>query len=138
MQRYERIIVRNIEFGFLEIYDRNYGLDVEEFKFPRNFKNSSWNLPFEKIDLAYKGYDYGLNLNSIKQSQSMFARRVFELLASNTLVVSNYSRGVRLLFGDHIICSDNKAEVLKNLLDNDEKVLRKAVTPEQYFPITLW
>ena len=32
------------EFGFLEIYDRNYGLDVEEFKFPRNFKNSSLEL----------------------------------------------------------------------------------------------
>ena len=58
----------------------------------------------------------------------MFARRVFELLASNTLVVSNYSRGVRLLFGDHIICSDNKAEVLKNLLDNDEKSSQKKLS----------
>lgn len=117
------------DFGYLEIYDRNYGLDVEEFKFPEEFQEFIiGTLPFEKIDLAYKGYDYGLNLNSIKQSQSMFARRVFELLASNTLVVSNYSRGVRLLFGDHVICSDNKSEVLKNLIDNDEKSSQKKLS----------
>ncbi len=42
----------------------------------------------------------------------MFARRVFELMASNTLVVSNYSKGVRLLFGELVIASDAKAELL--------------------------
>ena len=26
------------DFGYLEIYDRNYGLDVEEFKFPEEFQ----------------------------------------------------------------------------------------------------
>ncbi len=62
-----------------------------------------------------KGYRYGINMNTIKQSQTMFARRVFELLASNTVVVSNFSRGVRLLFGDLVISSDDAAELHRRL-----------------------
>ncbi|MBL3684624.1 glycosyltransferase (plasmid) [Sinorhizobium meliloti] len=54
-------------------------------------------------------------MNTIKQSQTMFARRVFELLASNTVVVSNFSRGVRLLFGDLVISSDDAAELHRRL-----------------------
>jgi len=100
----------------LEIYDRNYEKDIPEFKFPEEFNDLIiGTLPFEKIDLAYKGYNFGLNLNSIKQSQSMFARRVFELVACNTTVISNYSRGVRLFFGDHVISCDNGPEVVKKL-----------------------
>jgi hypothetical protein len=45
----------------------------------------------------------------------MFARRVFEMLASNTVVLSNYSRGVRLLFGDLVICSDSSDELQRQL-----------------------
>ncbi|MFV0482078.1 MAG: glycosyltransferase, partial [Campylobacteraceae bacterium] len=68
-------------------------------------------LPFEEIDKAYKAYRFGINMNTIKQSQSMFARRVFELLASNTVVVSNFSRGMRLLFGDLVVSSDDKNQL---------------------------
>jgi len=73
------------------------------------------NLPFDQIDKAYKGYKYAINLNSIKQSQSMFARRVFDLLGSNTITVSNYSRGVRLMFGDLVLTSDSGIELLRRL-----------------------
>ncbi|NMD37319.1 MAG: glycosyltransferase family 1 protein, partial [Christensenellaceae bacterium] len=56
-------------------------------------------------------------------SQTMFARRVFELMASNTVVIGNYSRGVKNYFGDLTICTDDANE-LKYRLDkycaNDE------------------
>lgn len=93
----------------LDIYDRNYKKEVDdEQKFPKEYeKYIRGSLPFSEIDKSYKGYKYAFNLNSIKQSPTMFARRVFELIASNTLVVSNYSRGVRLFFGDLVIASDN-------------------------------
>lgn len=55
-------------------------------------------------------------MNSIEQSQTMFARRVFETLASNTVIVGNYSRGVKNLFGDLTICT-NDVKTLKNDLD---------------------
>ena len=102
----------------IEIYDRNYNVDLPEYQFPIEFNDYIiGTLPFEKIDVAYKGYDSGLNLNTIKQSQSMFARRVFELVASNTLVISNYSRGVRNFFGDCVISSDNGSQIISSISD---------------------
>ncbi len=104
------------KFRPLEIFDRNYGKDDANYQFPAEYQPYIvGTLPFEKIDTAYKGYRYAINLNSIKQSQSMFARRVFELLACNTLTVSNFSRGVRLLFGDLVITTDNGEEMLRRL-----------------------
>jgi glycosyltransferase involved in cell wall biosynthesis/spore maturation protein CgeB/ubiquinone/menaquinone biosynthesis C-methylase UbiE len=100
----------------LEIFDRNYGKNDPNYQFPPFYnKFIQGTLPFEQIDKAYKGYKYAINLNSIKQSQTMFARRVLELLASNTIVVSNFSRGVRQIFGDLIFCSDSGSEIIRRL-----------------------
>ena len=97
----------------LEIYDRNFGKDDENYQFPQEYQPFIvGNLPYEQIDKAYKGYDYAINLNSIKHSQTMFARRVYELLASNTLTVSNYARGIKLLFGDLVACSDSGEQIV--------------------------
>ena len=72
-------------------------------------------LPYKQIDRAYKGYTYAMSLNSVKQSQSMFGRRIFELLACNTVTVSNYSRGQRSFFGDLVVCSDEPQEIIRRL-----------------------
>lgn len=103
-------------FRPLEIFDRNFGKNDVNYQFPAQYQPYIvGTLSFEQIDRAYKGYRYAINLNSIKQSQSMFARRVFELLGSNTVTVSNFSRGVRLLFGDLVITTDNGPEMLRRL-----------------------
>jgi spore maturation protein CgeB/chromosome segregation ATPase len=111
-------------FRPLEIYDRNFGKNNPNYQFPEEYRQYIvGTLPFEQIDKAYKGYRYAINLNSIKQSQSMFARRVFELLACNTVTISNFSRGLRLLFGDLVITSDSGSEVVRRLsivADNDQ------------------
>lgn len=111
----------------VEIYDRNHGKDDPQYQFPPEFQPFIvGHLPFHEIEAAYKGYSQAINMNSIKQSQSMFARRVFELLGCNTLTVSNYSRGVRSIFGDLVICSDNSAEVLRRLeVLSDATIARK-------------
>lgn len=102
----------------LDIYDRNFNKDHPHYQFPEQYQSLILGaLRPEEIDRAYKGYEFGINMNTIKQSQTMFARRVFEMLASNTIVLSNYSRGVRLFFGDLVICSDNANE-LQRQLDN--------------------
>ena len=108
----------------LDIYDRNYDKNDPNYAFPKAYKPFIvGSLPFSQIEKAYKGYRYAINLNSIKQSQTMFARRVYELLASNTLTVSNFSRGVRLMFGDLIVCSDNGEEIVSRIeaLEADER-----------------
>jgi len=102
----------------LVIYDRNYHKPNRNNKFPRLYKRYiAGYLKPEEIWKAYRGYRYHINMNSIKQSQSMCARRIFELLASNTVVFSNYSKAIRNFFGDLVICTDDgkrlKDEILK-------------------------
>ncbi len=118
-------VIRSI--GRIDIFDRNFDKPHPHYEFPPEYRPFIvGNLPFDKIDHAYKGYRYGINMNTIKQSQTMFARRVFELLASNTVVVSNFSRGVRLFFGDLVICSDAADELRRRLNDlRDEITWRK-------------
>lgn len=104
------------EIKSLDIYDRNYNNPHPHYEFPDRYKSLILGrLEPHEIDKAYKGYVYGINMNTIKQSQSMFARRVFEMLCSNTVVLSNYSRGVRNFFGDLVLCSDNKDELITKL-----------------------
>ena len=92
----------------LDIYDRNYQNARPEHAFPESYNPYILgSLPSSQIDIAYKGYMYGINMNSVQQSQTMFARRVFEMMASNTITIGNYSRGLKNYFGDLTICTDD-------------------------------
>lgn len=116
------------DVGQVDIYDRNHGKDHPNYRFPESFrKYILGNLSFDQIELAYKGYRFGININTVKNSQSMFARRVFDLLASNTTVVSNYSRGMRLMFGDLVVSGDDSRQLLESLrpMTEDETFRRK-------------
>lgn len=118
----ENYVAEFPKFRPLEIFDRNYGKDDVNYMFPPEYQPYIvGTLPFNEIDKAYKGYRYSINLNSIKQSQTMFARRVYELLGSNTITVSNFSRGVRLMFGDLVIASDSGKEIVSRLQALDEE-----------------
>lgn len=139
----ESLVAELPKFKALEIYDRNYGKSDSNYQFPEVYNPYIvGTLPFEEIDKAYKGYDYAINLNSIKQSQTMFARRVYELLASNTITISNFSQGVRLLFGDLVITTDDGKEVVSRLQKMEETehgverlklaALRKVISEHTY------
>ncbi|HEY9032260.1 MAG TPA: glycosyltransferase [Kangiella sp.] len=126
---FEELITAADKFRSVDIYDRNYDKDHPHYKFPEEYKKLIiGSLPFSEIDKAYKGYRYGINMNTIKQSQSMFARRVFELLASNTVVISNYSRGVRTFFGDLVISSDHN----ENIIDGLNKLCCDEITYKKF------
>lgn len=108
-----RIVSTLKEFGSVEIFDRNYQPSGES-RFPTYFHPLiKGKLEYSEIEKAYKGYQFAININSIKQSQSMFARRVFELLASNTLVVSNFSQGISILLGNLAIATDSTTTIEK-------------------------
>jgi len=114
--------------GRLDIYDRNLHYDHPDYTFPDSYRSLIvGHLPPEQIDRAYKGYRYSVNLNSIKQSQTMFARRVYELLASNAVTVSNFSRGLRLMLGDLVISTDDGTRLLDQVqqFTGDEVRYRK-------------
>lgn len=106
----------------VEIYDRKFGTEEEQYRFPERYHPFiQGKLPFDEIDKAYKGYRYAINLNTVQQSQSMFARRVFELTACGTTTISNYSRGLRNMFGDYVINSDEPEQILQRLSGSKEE-----------------
>lgn len=113
---FDSLIQAVSSLGPLDIYDRNHGKEHPNYIFPEKYRRYILgSLPFDEIDVAYKGYEFGININTVKNSQSMFARRVFDLLASNTSTVSNYSRGLRLMFGDLVTSSDDADQLVKSL-----------------------
>ncbi|SNT76889.1 Glycosyl transferases group 1 [Paracoccus seriniphilus] len=101
-----------------DIFDRNFNKGNEKFSFPGRYQSSIMgNLPPDEVWRAHKGYKYQVNMNSVQDSATMFARRVYESLASGTPVISNDSLGVRELFGDVVImsCERSIADQLQEL-----------------------
>jgi hypothetical protein len=88
----------------LVIYNRNHGDPDPHHIFPEKYTPFLRpSLPYAELDRAYKGSRYALNINTVTESETMFARRVFELMSSNTFVLSNYSKGVETLFGGNVL-----------------------------------
>src|SRR5699024_5518811 len=55
--------------------------------------------------------------NTVKHSDTMFSRRVYEGLISGTPMISNFSVGMNIMFGN-LIKSSSNVDVLKNHLNN--------------------
>ncbi|MEG7335240.1 glycosyltransferase [Bacillus sp. 0102A] len=79
----------------LTIIDRNFPLQLPAHFYPKEY------IPYvvpatdhETLQKIHKMYDFTLNLNSVKDSNTMFANRVYELQAMGTVVLSNYSIGI--------------------------------------------
>ncbi|MHC1680302.1 MAG: glycosyltransferase [Methanomassiliicoccales archaeon] len=112
---FERIADAISDYG-LDIFDRNLNRGDPRYTYPEKYKGMiQGTLKGEEILQAYKGYRFGLNMNSVKNSETMLARRVFELMACNTPVLSNDSLALRTLFGDMAICSDDPKMVREGL-----------------------
>lgn len=104
----------------LKIYDRHSETDDPNHFFPERFRDYlNPCLSHDKLDVAYKSSKYALNINTVTDSDTMFARRVFELMSSNTLVLSNYSKGMEELFGENVVFLDGKTAL--HIEDSDQK-----------------
>jgi hypothetical protein len=87
------------EFG-LVIYDRNFGSGASEFTFPERFQpHIRGRLPYTELARVYRQHRAFLNVNSVIDSPTMLSRRVYELLASATPVVSTPSLAIEAIFG---------------------------------------
>ncbi|WBW96621.1 glycosyltransferase family protein [Oceanirhabdus sp. W0125-5] len=111
----------------VHIYDRTYNVPFptkKHYQFPSKFMPYiKGALPYNKVVEAYKKYKLFLNVNTITDSRSMFSRRVFELLACGTPVISNYALGIDVLFPSIVKLVKSKDETdryLKVLLDNKD------------------
>jgi spore maturation protein CgeB/SAM-dependent methyltransferase len=103
------------DFG-LHIFSR-MGADDPRYAFPAEYApHVVGSLPYEQMLAAYRLYRVFLNVNSVTESPTMCARRVFELSACRTPVLSGYSRALEELFGQERIAVARTPEQTRDLL----------------------
>jgi hypothetical protein len=115
----------------LVIYDRMGGAVSDSFGFPDRFQpNVAGSLPYEDMVQVYRQHRVFLNVNSVNDSPTMFSRRVFELLASGTPVVSTPSLGVERIFGsvvDIVETPSQAEEAIRRLVEDDDWWLERSI-----------
>jgi 2-polyprenyl-3-methyl-5-hydroxy-6-metoxy-1,4-benzoquinol methylase len=86
----------------LHIFDRMSDYTQNDcFRFPDRYAAFLRTaLAYPNVLSAYRNFKLFLNVNSVTDSPTMFARRVFEILASSTAVVSTASTGIEQMLGD--------------------------------------
>lgn len=108
----------------LAIFDRFKDKNSKYFMFPEEYHPYiKGSLNYEDMVLEYKKYNIFLNVNSVNNSPTTFSRRVFELLACGTPIISSYSKGIENLFGEIVLLSKNKADterLINLLLENKD------------------
>ncbi|SNC65333.1 Spore maturation protein CgeB [Kytococcus aerolatus] len=114
----------------LEIYSRQAGGD-RRYAFPRRFRPAVvGSLPYEKMLAASTAYKVFLNVNSVTASPTMCARRLFELSAAQTPVLSGPSAAIEPVFGDTVAVARDEEEadeLLRALLQHPELRDRRAL-----------
>ena len=115
----------------LHIFDRNlartdFGPD---YRFPDRYREAiKGTLTYEEMLTAYRCYDVMLNVNTVSESPTMFARRVFESLACGTPVISSESVGMSRMLGEHVRVTrsmEETADHLRELLADEETRARE-------------
>ncbi len=130
-----------LKYG-LHIYDRTFFARLNSFpKIYRPYIKGG--LPYEEMGSIYKKYVIFINVNTVKYSRTMFARRLFELLACGVTVISNYSLGIMEMFPEIVSICDNEEDTetqLANLISHeklrDKRALlgqRKVFTTHTYY-----
>jgi len=134
--------IKNSDYELI-IADRNYGTNDKNLQFPSKYIFNvipafSDHITLQKIHKLFK---YNINLNSIKQSPTMCAMRVYELQAQATKIISNYSLAVFNKFPNISIITSivdfNKYNLKESIIDNKYRVdtLREVMTDKTSFDI---
>lgn len=122
----------------LVIHDRDFGTTDLNRKYPDEYQRLLRRaVPHNRTAEIYRQAQFGLNFNTVHDSATMFARRVFELAASGTQIVSDYSPGVKAFFGDDVVFFDQTAHGLSDLSEleireNTNSALKKTLLSHTY------
>lgn len=104
------------EADLLDIFDRYAGMtDDPNLIFPQKLQPSVKGALAYKdlVEQVYKRYAAFVNVNSVDTSETMLARRVFEILACGAPVISSPSPAIERTFGDIVLTPSSKKEVLE-------------------------
>lgn len=108
----------------LEIFSRRLGGDVR-YQFPAPLSaRVVGSLSYVQMLNAYKSYKVFLNVNSVVDSASMCARRIFEISAAGTPVITAPSQAVGKFFSERevpvAVDREHAAQLTRALVDNPE------------------
>lgn len=115
------------QFG-LTIVDRNSASQSLNQQFPRYTGDLELlpAIPYNQTQHMYNQFSHCLNVNSITQSNTMFSRRLLEIMACGRLAISNPSQAIDHLFPNMCICLNDPHQALDLF-----KQLKKGYTSEQ-------
>ncbi|WP_418909119.1 glycosyltransferase family protein [Glutamicibacter endophyticus] len=108
----------------LDIFSRQHGGD-EKYQFPEPYvQYVVGSLEYERMLSAYKYYNVFLNVNSVVDSPSMCARRIFEITAAGTPVVSAPSAAISNFFSEsevvQVATKDEAAVAIRSIVRSPE------------------
>ena len=108
------------------IYDRMSKLNNERYYFPEKYQNIIRDsVNFKEMTALYKHFKLFLNVNTITDSPSMMSRRVYELLACGTPVISTPSKALEEQFPNIVQIAESAEEV--------ERIAKRLLThPKEY------
>lgn len=115
-------ISRQSDIAFT-IFSRHAGGD-RRYQFPAKWsKHVVGSLPYPEMLAAYRSFKVFLNVNSVTDSPSMCARRIFEIAGSGTPLVSTESAALRNFFTEAEVPSVQTTEeaelVLRSLVGSE-------------------
>lgn len=121
-EQLEMLLDPALDFG-LQIFDRHAGTD-QRFSWPEKYRSHIvGSLSYMQTVEAYRRYKVFLNVNTVTESPTMCSRRVFELAACGTPIVTARSRAIdEMLPGDSVRVVDSAADTrraLSEMLDDE-------------------
>lgn len=99
-QLFDMILQQNIP---IEIYDRQSDSSNPVHQFPEKYKPFLRSkVAYSELGDVYRKVEYIINVNTVTDSSTMFARRVFEAMACGCIIISNPSVGLKNMFSERI------------------------------------
>ena len=119
----------------LVIYDRQSDGGNPQYVFPERFSSHVRNkLEYHEMLQKHREHRIFLNVNSVEDSLTMAARRIFEIPASGACLVSGPGLAVREVFGNTVpmVYSSEQATATLDALMADEAFLRYTIQTSRH------
>lgn len=113
-------LVSRTDLG-LSVYDRNSSRKSPHYRYPvLQGMKAKPSVKYSDTAQIYKDYLVSLNVNTVEDSQTMFSRRLVEIIACGGIAVTNPSPAVERYFKEycHVVQNEEEAAVLFERLKN--------------------
>lgn len=119
----------------LDIYDRNSDRKSAMFRFPDAYaRHVNPRVSYEKTGDIYRTYAGCLNINTVLDSPTMFSRRVVEVMACKSPLISTPSLSMETLFEGCAFIADDEASAREHCsrIIKDGDAYKAAIVNEAY------